>query len=431
MPPNHSLKPRRFLVIEADGPFQRQLVADLEAAGPYSVTVARTAGEACLILTQQPHDLALIPLANSGALIRALRTVQSDLPLVLLADAAELVVGQELPETAQALLLRSCLETELPLALQQALSQPAPALNATNPRLELLLLPIDSATANQLLLGLAWPGSIRGAVLLENDRLVAQWGRVDSEIVQAIADQLQTGNEVPERGASSIQVQFIELPAAEQATPFVLYTRTAVPEFRPGLLLALIAVPQTTVAELRSQADVVAGQLHDLIVGSFTAGPADTIETAATEVPSVAADGGRKTLAPGETLVPGKIFAASKTFAIVWRALPPLNDLVQHIIGRHVERIAQANGCLLRHKLVRSDLVHLVVTCPPGRNAAWAAHLFKQSLLDTVASQAAKPAATAVPEAHISWARGYYATEADVPLSEAELNLFLEQDRSR
>jgi ActR/RegA family two-component response regulator len=408
MPPKQPYHhPRRFLVIEADGPFQRRLVVDLEAAGPYQVSVARTAGEGCRILKQQPHDLALIPLANSDALIHALRTVQPDLPLVLLADETELAIGQTVPETAQAVLLRSCLQTELPVALEQALAAVPVDSSAEEFDVGLHLLPaLDTAAAKELLLELEWPDSIRAALLVTNERPLVLWGTVDSQAAQTIAHQLQAGKEMLEQGALPVQMQFIELADEERRVNALLYTRPVAPEFGAGLLLALVALPRTTVTGLRNQAGAVAGQLHDLLCGSATVAPATVAQSL--DQPSTAD-------APEP---------ASNSFAIVWRAAAPLSDAAQNAIQDRLERIAQANGCLLHHTLVRPDLIHLVVTCPPGRNAAWVVHLFKHGLLAPGQNQATEGVTDA-----ISWARGYYASEDDAPLSEVELNLFLEQDR--
>jgi REP element-mobilizing transposase RayT len=173
------------------------------------------------------------------------------------------------------------------------------------------------------------------------------------------------------------------------------------------LLLALVALPQTTVAELRIQAGIVADQLHDLLCGSATAAPATAAQP------------------PDQPSTADAPEPASKTFAVVWRAAALLSDAAQNAIHSRLGRLAQANGCLLHHTLVRPDLVHLVVTCPPGRNAAWAVHLFKQGLLAPGREQAADAAA----QDAISWARGYHANEGDAPLAEIELNLFLEQER--
>jgi CheY-like chemotaxis protein len=400
--------------MEANPSFQRRLVADLKAAGPYTVTVVRTGHEACQILSRQPHDLALIPLGGSPDLIDKLRAVQPDLPLVLLADETDLAVGETVPETAQALLFRSCLETDLSVALQEALSVAPSPENDHGRDLELASLPaLETSAVNQLLLEVDWPESIKAALLLENEQPIAGWGNMDSQTAQLILERLNGGKTLLERGASLLQVQFIELPAEERMAPFVLWIQPVGRQDAARLLLALVALPRTTVAELNNQAGVVARRLSDLITGSATAVPAAAAPRPAPETTAVA------------------VAAGSKTFAVVWRASLPLSDSVQDAIGSQLDRLAEAHGCLLRHSLVRSDLVHLVVTCPPGRNAAWAVHLFKHGLLPVFDGQEAALQAGVAPGAVPAWARGYYAIDAREPLSEAELNLFLEQDRSR
>jgi CheY-like chemotaxis protein len=410
MPSEHP-HPRRILVLEVEGPFQRRLVSDLEAAGPYVVRPTRTVREALEVLARQPHDLALIPLADSRDVMAELRVVQPDLPLILLADETELAVGETAPETAQALLLRSCVSTDLPLALQQALAVAPQAMAGHGRHLAYSALAFEMATANQLLRELAWPEAIKAALLLDYGHPVAEWGRMDLETMEIVLEQLDDGR-LPAAGTGSTsQLQFIELSVEEKRLAHLLYWQPVERPSAGALLLALVALPRTTVADLRYQAGVVAGQLHDLIAGLPTVGHRATSRPATLELPAMTGDGG------------------SKTYALVWRAAVYLSESVQTLIASQVEKLAQANGCLLRHSLVRADLVHFVVTCPPGRNAAWAVHLFKHGLLQKVQNRMAPPAGSGGLESTSIWVRGHYAAETDEPLSEAELNLFLERDR--
>jgi REP element-mobilizing transposase RayT len=89
-------------------------------------------------------------------------------------------------------------------------------------------------------------------------------------------------------------------------------------------------------------------------------------------------------------------------------------------LRRALERLAAANACVLTHTLVRPELVHLVVTCPPGRDSAWAAYLFKNGS-EQVIQQQFGVAATL-------WDKGFYAVESADPLATAELNIFLEHN---
>jgi len=60
------------------------------------------------------------------------------------------------------------------------------------------------------------------------------------------------------------------------------------------------------------------------------------------------------------------------------------------------------------------------VTCPPGRDSAWAAYLFKNGS-EQVLQQQFGVAATL-------WDKGFYAVESTDPLATAELNIFLEHN---
>ena len=108
------------------------------------------------------------------------------------------------------------------------------------------------------------------------------------------------------------------------------------------------------------------------------------------------------------------------SFAIVWRPLKKLPPALEIPLRRALERLAATNGCGLQQVTVQSELIHLVVTCPPGRDSAWAAYLFKNGSEEIIQQEYSVNASL--------WETGYYATESEQPLSEAELNLFLQRD---
>jgi hypothetical protein len=87
-------------------------------------------------------------------------------------------------------------------------------------------------------------------------------------------------------------------------------------------------------------------------------------------------------------------------------------------LRRAISRLAVANACVLTHVQVQVDLVQLVVTVPPGREASWAAYLFKNGSEQTIHQEFELRGSL--------WETGFYAIESTEPLSEAELNLFLD-----
>ena len=64
---------------------------------------------------------------------------------------------------------------------------------------------------------------------------------------------------------------------------------------------------------------------------------------------------------------------------------------------------------------VQTELIHLVVLCPPDRDSAWAAYLFKNGSEATIQQEFGVQ--------DILWETGHYATESSEPLSEAELRI--------
>ena len=111
-----------------------------------------------------------------------------------------------------------------------------------------------------------------------------------------------------------------------------------------------------------------------------------------------------------------------KSYAIVWRPIRPIPKSLHIPLRRAIERLATANACTLGFTSVHEKLIHLVVTCPPGRDSTWAAYLFKNGSEDTIQKEYGVTATL--------WDTGFYAVESSEPLSEAELNLFLEREHS-
>lgn len=110
-----------------------------------------------------------------------------------------------------------------------------------------------------------------------------------------------------------------------------------------------------------------------------------------------------------------------KTYAIAWRPIASLPTMLHIPLRRALERIAHLNQCTLYHLQVTNHLIHLVVSCPPGQNSLWVAQQFKNGSESQIQQQLAVQATL--------WAKGYYAKESMVPLSLAEINLFLEQSQ--
>jgi hypothetical protein len=111
-----------------------------------------------------------------------------------------------------------------------------------------------------------------------------------------------------------------------------------------------------------------------------------------------------------------------KCHVIAWQSMRPVPTSFNIPLRQSFEQLASANGCVLKEVIVHSELVQIVISCPSGRDGPWAAYLLKNG------SEAAIREEFDLENG--LWKTGYYTKESAELLSEAEVNIFLEQDSS-
>jgi REP element-mobilizing transposase RayT len=89
------------------------------------------------------------------------------------------------------------------------------------------------------------------------------------------------------------------------------------------------------------------------------------------------------------------------------------------MVRQSIRQVAQENDCVISHLTVENDVIQLVVACPPGRDGAWAAELFKDETEAAICAQYGVPASL--------WQAGYFAKASQNPYTGAELNIFAKQ----
>lgn len=369
----------RILILEPDQVFAERLRASLEQVGKFTVAILPTVKEACLQLVQRPSDLAFIPIDEGAKIIRSLRAVQPDLRLVLVTPKTDVEIPRTYAGKVQGVLIKALLDVELPMILQVAANQPVLSDDTSpdRPDTAVLFSTLHQANLDRL---------IRTAVFMQGTNLLAYSGELTESEARSIA--LQTGpQETAEQAVS--RLQFTHLPA--RAGDYLLYSQSVSDE---GYWLTLVALPETPISELRYQAKRLARKLASVVAGRVPS------QTGLLIAPTGGLDGRRT------------------SYAIVWRASEPLPSYIHIPLRRAIQRLAVANACVITHIRVQADMVHLVVTCPPGRDSAWAAYLFKSGSEQTIQQEYGVLAQL--------WDTGYYAVESGDPLSAVELNLFLE-----
>jgi REP element-mobilizing transposase RayT len=378
-----------ILILEPDKEFAARLVQALNKVGSYSISVVPTVKEACLHLVQSPKDLAFVPIHEGAKIIRSLRAIQPDLRLVLVTPTADVEIPVTYSGRIQSILIKPMLEADLPAIMQDVLAQPfyvreAAELDAPRPG-QLL----DTAVLVSLLHQTDLGHFIKSAIVAREHKLMAYWGELNERECATVALHVGKGwlDSGPER------LQFLHLPA--RAGDMLLYTC----QRRPNYLLTLVALPETPVGELRRRSLTLASLLDEVASGRTT--PAGQAFQFATK----------------EENVHGRI-----TYAIVWRPIEPLADALIPPLRQALLRLASANGFVLTHLHIQPDLVHILATCPPGRDANWVAALFKSGSEQTIQQEYGVVVSL--------WEPGFYATETTRPLTPSELNLFLEHSPS-
>lgn len=378
-----------ILILEPDKEFADRLVQALHEVGSFSISVVPTLKEACLHLVQSPKDLAFVPIAEGGKITRSLRAIQPDLRLILITPTADVDIPVTYSGRVQGVLIKPLLAVDLPAMMQEALAQPFYVRESAEMDESRTGQALDTAVLVSTMHQAEMGHFIKGAIFAREHKLLAYWGDLNERECATVA--LHVGKSWSDT-AYLERLQFLHLPA--RAGDLLLYTCQTPPHF----LLTLVALPETPVGELRRYAASLAARLGD-VAGGRAQPTGQSFQFAAN----------------GEN-VHGRV-----TYAIVWRPLEPMADALKEPLRQALLRLAGANGCVLNHITIQPDLIHILVTCPPGRDANWIAALFKSGSEQTIQQEYGVVVSL--------WEAGFYATEATRPLSQAELDLFLAYDR--
>ena len=375
---------KRVLILEKDHHFAARLARSLEQVRAFTVTVKPTVKEACLSLMQTHQDLAFIPVSEGAKIIRSLRAVQPDLRLILMTPEADAQMPETYAGRVQGVLIKSLMDVELPTILENVFDHPFYVAGSKKAQVERDMDGLDTAvliaTLNQAHLGRL----IQSVVFSRDTNMLVYWGELKER--EAVSVSVYAARNWGAGHKS--RVQFVNLPA--RAGDLLLYTHHVMEDY----FLTLVALPETPLGELRTEAVRMVVSLKKIVLG----------KTAPLKLPEA------------DMNVDGRT-----SFGLVWRPVSPLPHSLFIPLRRALERLARANACVLTHILVESDYVHVVVNCPPGRDSTWAAYLFKNGSEQTIQKQYGVAASL--------WETGFYAIEATDPLSETELRIFLEHDK--
>lgn len=405
---------KRVLIVGSDEDQSQKLSEAIEAGGPFSVSRAATVREACLLIAQQLFDLALIPGKDVAAARQALHALQPELDLAVImpgepVDVPELeaedlrgyifvaapeeglrnILGDAFeahvsPETDAHLEAKheptpSADDTQLSAATgtdeETLVSAPAAAPESGAAMADRLRRALQEVVANE---------RIEGGVVMSSGDITMSAGALTDEQVNAIAQRVK----LTWRGATTALLQFIRPP--DRTSDLLLFTRP----IDGRQLLTLAAKPDFDVGELRRLAD---GLAREPVKGTQRRPEGD-------EAP--ASVGRQRSVNAPE----------QHSFALLLRPRRPMPAVMRAAVSTALYDVAEEARLNLHFQQVDAELVHLVTTCPKEQGSGWLARLYKEGVEERIQDQFGIPA-------HM-WRRGFYATESELPLSEAELRIF-------
>ena len=373
---------QRVLVLEKDQETADRLITALRQIDNLSVSVVPTMREACLIVTQSPQDVAFIPLEESDELRLALRSLQPDLDMILTTADPQLILSNKYRQDFQGLLHTPLLEKELSQLLDQTDLEVAPIQQATGNNTDRppSLARLQAACRA---IGLEDSAIVQMVVLSSADHLIGYCGEGHEAqaymVVELMSDSWQKDD-------VTVQMQFFQMP--DYYDPRLIYSRRVA-----GAILSLVAEPDIPISDVRKMADKLVNYLSE--TRRKTAEPTTV---------------GQRNGAP-------PALRSFMTFAIVWRPIKPLPGLLQHVVRDCVSEIAAEKGCRLNYLSVTATIIHMVISCPAGKTAAWIVHYLKSGINDEVQRQFGVKSSI--------WRKGFYANESAQPLNEAELKMLL------
>ncbi|MFZ0546060.1 MAG: transposase [Candidatus Promineifilaceae bacterium] len=380
---------RRVLVLEKDQDTAERLTSALKQNGDLTVSTVPTMRQACILVAQQPQDLAFIPMEEADQLIHSLRAIQSDLKMILTTADPQAQFAPQDKESFQGMVHTGALETELPPLLNESddSSEQMPATLITEPVWRPGLARFQDACQEAGLFADNSPAQM--AVLASAEQLIGFSGRGNETQAQAVVELVKQSWQ---KGQFTAQLQYLQLPDYYDAR--LIYSRAI-----SGTVLSLVAEPDTSVTDLRRLADQLAQRLS---------GPREVSNESTTS---------RFNALTKSNGIAHEEKTPSATFAIAWRPVKPLPILLQNVVQDCVSTLADENGCQVHHLSVMPTMVHLVIECPLGKTAAWAVFFLKSGINNEIQQQFGVQSSI--------WRKGFYATESEQPLNEAELNLLL------
>lgn len=370
------------LILEPDPAIAARLEKALKLHGRYQPHKAESLRAACHMLADRRYGLAIIPAVEANHRAHSMRALQPDLPIVLTLSKKDDSQSVDLRQYQGHLSLDN-LEEEMPAILIQARWEKDQRIhNSSNSWLG------DETFSRKGLKDLCrliqLDGSVQQVILSKGlDFVAGGWVEDDKRAV----DVVKRVNETWDGGVRSSQLQYYRI--GDEDTVSVLYTRLV-----GGYLLTMVARNDVSLPVIRSQSDRLTAEITRKSIDERST---DQMEH---RVPSSVTIDGDK---------------ARISYALVIWPIEPLPRSLQRLVTKTIEQIARETNSDLKNLMVQEDRLQILVELPADRPSSW----FAKKVKDGVKRKVQNKFGVSLE----LWASGFYASQADSPLSDTELSL--------
>lgn len=370
------------LILEPDPAIAAHLEKTLKLHGRYQPHKAESLRAACHMLAERRYGLAIIPALEANHRAHSMRALQPDLPIVLTLSKKDDSQSVDLRQYQGHLSLDN-LEEEMPAILIQARWEKDQRIhNSSNSWRG------DDTFSRKGLKDLCrliqLDGSVQQVILSKGlDFVAGGWVEDDKRAV----DVVKRVNETWDGGVRSSQLQYYQI--GDEDTVSLLYTRLI-----GGYLLTLVTSHDVSLPVIRSQSDRLTAEITRKSIDERST---DQMEH---RVPSsVTIDGDKAWI----------------SYALVIWPIEPLPRSLQRLVTKTIEQIARETNSDLKNLMVQEDRLQILVELPADRPSSW----FAKKVKDGVKRKVQNKFGVSLE----LWASGFYASQADSPLSDTELSL--------
>jgi hypothetical protein len=370
------------LILEPDPAIAAHLEKTLKLHGRYQPHKAESLRAACHMLAERRYGLAIIPAVEANHRAHSMRALQPDLPIVLTLSKKDDSQSVDLRQYQGHLSLDN-LEEEMPAILIQARWEKDQRIhNSSNSWRG------DDTFSRKGLKDLCrliqLDGSVQQVILSKGlDFVAGGWVEDDKRAV----DVVKRVNETWDGGVRSSQLQYYQI--GDEDTVSLLYTRLI-----GGYLLTLVTSHDVSLPVIRSQSDRLTAEITRKSIDERST---DQMEH---RVPSSVTIDGDK---------------ARISYALVIWPIEPLPRSLQRLVTKTIEQIARETNSDLKNLMVQEDRLQILVELPADRPSSW----FAKKVKDGVKRKVQNKFGVSIE----LWASGFYASQADSPLSDTELSL--------